>query len=391
MAETPGVLSWVSPDKPQHWESSGGSVEFLAALVMPKGQPEDLQQLLRKSKALPLAVYFPGLGEKPAGILRMSTEWAEVAPEPFVLAAPCIPKKSWWFINNSMPYGWMEGDFQRPLAKRYCRWLEELAGRKGIDGKRVGIFGFSAGAYATAEVLAQGCGVALSGIGLGGVHGHGQWDLSDLPAEVTQGAQRKFEGFLERLREHQGAPWIEAIHGVTDKESRWEDASRIIQAIDTRQGQLGLPRVSVRKLKPEEQDQKPNRKRNRTHHNYFRAAFLRKDFLAGLLAGEAQEPWAANGWREENSRAEPSVRVELRKGLVLIPRAEVRSQGQGRSCSRDGRPLRTRGSSRRRRGADRDAASDDGAVPAVRSERESRKRRPLRQDLNKGARSARRG
>lgn len=46
----------------------------------------------------------------------------------------------------------------------------------------------------------------------------------------------------------------QATHGFTDKESKWEDACKIIEVVDARQAELKLPRVSKRKLQPEQQD-----------------------------------------------------------------------------------------------------------------------------------------
>jgi hypothetical protein len=47
-----------------------------------------------------------------------------------------------------------------------------------VNPKRIGLFGWSAGAYAVTELLAEGC-IPLSGVGLGAVHGHGQNDPAD--------------------------------------------------------------------------------------------------------------------------------------------------------------------------------------------------------------------
>ncbi len=43
-----------------------------------------------------------------------------------------------------------------------------------VDAARVGVFGFFAGACATAELLAGMIYVRPSGVGLGGVHGRGR-------------------------------------------------------------------------------------------------------------------------------------------------------------------------------------------------------------------------
>ena len=150
-----------------------------------------------------------------------------------------------------------------------------------MDKSRIGLFGFSAGAYAVVEMFSHGC-IPLSGIGLGGAHGHGQRDLAGVPVEKAHSAVMKFELILQRLKKHSG---IEATHGTTDQESKFTDAQEIIQCINEQQVLVGRPKVSVRELAPEDQDIKAGEWGNKTHHSYFKAAFYRTEFLVALLGG----------------------------------------------------------------------------------------------------------
>jgi hypothetical protein len=110
-----------------------------------------------------------------------------------------------------------------------------------VDKSRIGLFGFSVGAYAVVEIFSHGC-IPLSGIGLSGAHGHGQRDLAGVPVEKAHSAVMKFELILQRLKKHSG---IEATHGTTDQESKFTDAQEIIQCLTEQQVRLGLPKVSV--------------------------------------------------------------------------------------------------------------------------------------------------
>eukprot|EP00931_Biecheleriopsis_adriatica_P022350 TRINITY_DN14384_c0_g1_i4.p1 TRINITY_DN14384_c0_g1~~TRINITY_DN14384_c0_g1_i4.p1 ORF type:complete len:689 (+),score=106.23 TRINITY_DN14384_c0_g1_i4:43-2067(+) len=273
--------AWCRNGASQTWTDpqTGRSIWFRALLISPQGLQQEKQKY-------PLAVYFPGLGEKPEVIQQMKSDWTSIAPEPFLMVAPARPDRMWWFINNDKQFGWVEGDFVPEVASSFSAWLAFLADCTFVDSARIGLFGFSAGAYAAVELLSHGC-VPLSGIGLGGVHGHGQKDAEDLPPDKVWSASEKFSAFLRRLRRHKGVPWIEATHGKTDQESKWTDAQEILHAISEQQVRLGLPRVSIRALAPEDQDVKPSKKRNRSNHNYFHAAFYRRDFLVALLGGRA--------------------------------------------------------------------------------------------------------
>ncbi len=68
-------------------------VKFRALLVEPPGLP------CREapSRPLPLAAYFPGLGEGVNIIVERAGELRRVASEPFVLVVPTRPKHGWWW------------------------------------------------------------------------------------------------------------------------------------------------------------------------------------------------------------------------------------------------------------------------------------------------------
>mmetsp|Transcript_83563 Transcript_83563/g.194297 ORF Transcript_83563/g.194297 Transcript_83563/m.194297 type:complete len:445 (-) Transcript_83563:73-1407(-) len=286
MAKLPEDYAWFATSELNAWTDpdSGRDVQFRSMLIVPRTGQHELD-----GRPLPVAVYFPSLGEKADAIVHMAGDWARIAPEPFVLVAPVRPTKMWWFIDDDSDYGWVQGNFRAETVALFSSWLIALSGRSGIDAGRFGLFGWSAGAYAVSELLAFGS-CPLSGVGLGGVHGHGNNDVAGLPAMLAARAPELFEVYLERLRGHQGVPWIEATHGNTDQESRWEDAQDIFQVLTTRQEMLGYPAVSVRELAPEDQDVRPKKRRNKTHHNYFAGAFYREEFLVALFGGEAPEP-----------------------------------------------------------------------------------------------------
>lgn len=297
------LLSWRDPDATTA-EVLGGSgvVEFQAALVVPGAEapPEALEDpdepFLPEDggpeEGLPVAFFFTGLGEQAqTALLSRYRDFAAVAPEPFVLVTAARQPGRWWFIDDESYWGWIQGEFRPEAAELVSAWMTELASRPGLDPRRVGLFGFSAGAYAVVELLATSNCVPLSGVGLGGVHGHGQADLRDVPAKRSKGVVEKFEAFLDRLGKHSGVPWIEATHSHSDMLSRWEDASRILGTITARQLELGLAEVSVRVLDPEHQDSPVGTRKNRAHHDYFKAAFLRPEFFVALFGDEAPERW----------------------------------------------------------------------------------------------------
>jgi len=163
-------------------------------------------------------------------------------------------------------------------------WMIDLSSNSVIDQSRVAVFGHSAGAYAAAELLAFGK-VPFCGVGLSGVHGHGQLDLEGIPPKRADGAREKMEAFLQRVRCHGGAGKILASHALNDEMCRWEDARAIFEAINERQDALGLPQVNLHIVEDHEHD-RPVGSRNKQRHQYMQATFLRTEFL-DLLFGTA--------------------------------------------------------------------------------------------------------
>jgi hypothetical protein len=285
--------------KLHHWEDpeSGNIVEFAAVLVSPLegAPPED------EIEYLPLAFYYSGLGHKVENILQKMPDWRAIAQEPFVLVVPARPAGKWWFIKEGggssgewlesgggwQDWGSISGDFDAEGVELFNNWMEHVVSHPGIDVERIGLFGFSAGAYAVTELLAASTQseIRFSGVGLGGVHGHGQSDLDALPRKRREGVTERFAAFLERLHQHEGFNWIEATHAESDTMCRWQDAGHILGALSERQLELGLLEVSLRLLDDEGHDTKPGSKKNKSNHDYFKAAFLRAEFLQALLGG----------------------------------------------------------------------------------------------------------
>jgi dienelactone hydrolase len=148
-------------------------VAFWAMRMSPPGANMDRAP----AEELPVAGYFPDLGEDPRVIIKMIAAWAKIAPEPCFILAPVIPPTMWWFVDNDSKFGWIEREVKPDVVARFCGWLAFLAGFPVVEKRRIGLFGFSAGAYAVVEMFNNhGC-ILLSGIGLGGAPGHGQRDL----------------------------------------------------------------------------------------------------------------------------------------------------------------------------------------------------------------------
>eukprot|EP00746_Dinoflagellata_sp_MGD_P033631 gnl/MRDRNA2_/MRDRNA2_18032_c0_seq1.p1 gnl/MRDRNA2_/MRDRNA2_18032_c0~~gnl/MRDRNA2_/MRDRNA2_18032_c0_seq1.p1 ORF type:complete len:589 (+),score=120.76 gnl/MRDRNA2_/MRDRNA2_18032_c0_seq1:98-1864(+) len=276
---------WSVPDKTQLWkdETGAGTVEFRASLIQPDGfddstAPED---------GYPLAFFFTSLGEKEDVFSERIIQMSSVAPEPFVLVCPSRPQDLWWFISDSTPWGWIEGDFLSDQVDLFDSWMIELANAPGVDPSRIGLFGFSAGAYAVMELFGK-SNLSFSGVGVGGVHGHGQSSLDNIPAKRKAKYKNmlveKFDAFLERVKQHRGTSYIEATHSKDDIHSLWEDAQQIIRAVNERQEELDLPKVRVRLAKQKDMEVIPGLSKQ-SQHNYFTHTFLRPEFFSRLLAG----------------------------------------------------------------------------------------------------------
>jgi len=265
-------------------EQSGMAVTYLVKLISPTLWPlADLGAA--PTLAWPIAFYFPGLGHTPASVMAM--DWSSCAPEPFFLVVPKRPAGKWWFIDGENGWDWASGAFLPDVANLFKRWLSAMVKKPRIDVSRVAIFGFSAGAYAVTELLACGDsdGVVFRGVGLGGLHGHGQDNTAGFPAWLAKNGigVKHFESFLERLRGHSGSPVIESISGVNDRQSPLEYADKICDIIDARQQDLGWPKTKRRKLLDAEQDSLGGSKSNKSAHNYLKAAFFNTAFFEAIL------------------------------------------------------------------------------------------------------------
>ena len=119
----------------------------------------------------PIVIYFAGHGHKSKDVMDM--KWEDCAPEPFILVAPERPANMWWFIRGGGPYDWANGEYIPNVTEMYKHWIKALISGPGVDSNRVAILGFSAGAYAVTELLAQNLDYRIRGAGIAGVHGHG--------------------------------------------------------------------------------------------------------------------------------------------------------------------------------------------------------------------------
>jgi len=87
---------------------------------------------------------------------------------------------------------------------------------KGTRRPVIGL-GFSAGAYCLTEVLAVGR-PRFTVCALGGLHGHGQTDVEELPQRRRPGVAEKYQAYLERISSHPGVPGgIIATHAEADQ------------------------------------------------------------------------------------------------------------------------------------------------------------------------------
>eukprot|EP00927_Polykrikos_kofoidii_P082794 TRINITY_DN8325_c1_g1_i2.p1 TRINITY_DN8325_c1_g1~~TRINITY_DN8325_c1_g1_i2.p1 ORF type:complete len:535 (-),score=58.81 TRINITY_DN8325_c1_g1_i2:199-1803(-) len=290
---------WSCPEEMQTWESPhhpGVRIRFRAALVTPTSTGSvacSTSDSDGGQRLLPIVFHFSALcdGEVWGGGLSVE-DWAAVATEPYVFIAARRPAKHWWFINDASHWGWVQGSISRCMVQGFNAWMEEHIHHPRINRHRVCLFGFSAGAYAVTEILARHDTTPrhpFLGIGVGGVHGHGSCNLEAVPEKRRGLATEAFRAYLDRLRCHRGAKEIVAVHALTDKSCSWMDAKELIATISDGQEALGLPKVDIQLLGPDQLDGKPSAKRNANHHCYFKAAFLRREFFQQLLGSATQE------------------------------------------------------------------------------------------------------
>ena len=178
------------------------NVRFQSTLINPIAES-------KQPESYPLVIWFCGLG--PSGLDGIGVELAwlsRATSKPFVLVAPIRSSTTWWVLDDYLPpWGCVLGSLMTTEVVTYCRWIETLAGTDGIDRTSVSLFGGSAGAYATSEIIAYGT-CALHCVGLAAVHGHGRPDLDGLD-EIT-GGQKLSKCSVEIMDK-----WIAYISRVT--------------------------------------------------------------------------------------------------------------------------------------------------------------------------------
>ena len=139
------------------------NVRFQSTLINPIAESQ-------QPDSYPLVIWFCGLG--PSGLDGIGVElvWlSRVTSKPFVLVAPIRSSTTWWVLDDSRPpWGCVIGSLLDSEVGKYCRWIQTLAGASGIDRTSVSLFGGSAGAYATSEIIARGT-CALHCVGLAAV------------------------------------------------------------------------------------------------------------------------------------------------------------------------------------------------------------------------------
>ena len=137
------MMLWKDPRDP----NAGKSVEFAAVLITPADAADS--ELTEK---LPIAFYYCGLGEKVNVILEQRVPlWQSETQMPFVLVVPARPAGKWWFIGDDSHWGWISGDFEEEAVDLFGSWMADIVLHHRIDSDRVGLLGFSAGAYAVTE------------------------------------------------------------------------------------------------------------------------------------------------------------------------------------------------------------------------------------------------
>jgi dienelactone hydrolase len=185
-----------------------------------------------------MLVYFGGWGYRgglaDCASLVSGDAFAGLQQE-FVLVAPLLAKDTWWFLDGGGAFGWVEGAFMDQAVIDFLAWLEYLSQDPRIDEEWISLLGFSAGAYAVVELLAKNRQLRFRGAVLGGIHGHGQPDMKNIPTnrKLSEHAVReKWEQFLWRLGGLQIQPVkVLPVHNTEDNMSPWEHAQELYAAL----------------------------------------------------------------------------------------------------------------------------------------------------------------
>ena len=184
----------------------------------------------------------------------------------------------WWFLDDRGENGWLQGHLSIPLLNATARFIALLAKCPGIDAQRIALMGFFAGAYACTELLGSRRLPPIRGVGLGGTHGHGAEDMTDMtkvPETMRDQGFRHFADYVRRVQGHRGAGYIEMSHSLEDTKGRYADARQIEAALNHGQRAAGQPLVYFRTVLPDAP--------SKSKHNYFVSAFLRREFFQALL------------------------------------------------------------------------------------------------------------
>mmetsp|Transcript_117873 Transcript_117873/g.229181 ORF Transcript_117873/g.229181 Transcript_117873/m.229181 type:complete len:732 (+) Transcript_117873:72-2267(+) len=205
-----GPVQWSCPRTDQ-------TVSFLAGRVgATPGSPV--------SDCEPLVVYFAGLGDagepNPREIHKKFQRLQCHGRVPFLFLAPLRQKGYWWVLEGDGGYGWL-GELRYEKVVLFADFLQHCLTSLDEPGKAtrrpvIGL-GFSAGAYCLTEVLALGR-PCFTVCALGGLHGHGQNDVEELPERRRPGVVEKYHAYLERISNHPGVPGgIIVTHAEADQ------------------------------------------------------------------------------------------------------------------------------------------------------------------------------
>jgi len=259
-----GPAAWRCP-------RTGQSMRYLAARVADSKAPPP-------EEGEPVVLYLAGLGDaglgKGAAPFRKRLEaMLSWGLPPFFFLAPLRTDGRWWVVEGEENYyGWL-GEFLPSAVSLLADLVAGLAGDRPVVA-----IGFSAGAYCLTELLALGR-PRLEAVAVGGLHGHGQPDLTDIPKKRQPGAIAKFKAYLKRLGGHPGVPGgTFAVHAEDDSWSPKQYARTVLEAIGTRNAERGCPRVLLTML-PAGLGGKRSR-----GHNYESTAIWRADLFRQLLA-----------------------------------------------------------------------------------------------------------
>ena len=203
----------------------------------------------------PLVIWFCGLG--PSGLDGIGVELASLSDatsKPFVLVAPIRSWKTWWVLDDGQPpFGCLTGSLLRNEVVNFCRWIQSLAGASGIDHTSVSLFGGSAGAYATSEILALGT-CQLHCVGLAALHGHGRPDVFGLDEKEMKRSSdiiANWRAYIKRIKEHPLSPKkLIGVHTEEDSFCPWKYAGLVYQALDDGREMQGLPPTTLVRVQP---------------------------------------------------------------------------------------------------------------------------------------------